>query len=97
MVSFLMVVKFLGILPEERKELEADWGNFTTPCQYAESGISSMRYGNDSHLVTGADDESEHSSVVHSRVPPPEGAPLTAPSLGIDSDHGQARKGERRE
>jgi hypothetical protein len=26
-----------------------------------------------------------------------EGAPLTAPSLGIDSDHGQARKGERRE
>ena len=26
-----------------------------------------------------------------------EGAPPTAPSLGIDSDHGQARKGERRE
>ena len=39
MVSFLMVVKFPGILPEERKELEADWGSFTTFCQYAESGI----------------------------------------------------------
>jgi hypothetical protein len=28
---------------------------------------------------------------------PGQGAPLTAPSLVIDSDHGQARKGERRE
>lgn len=37
MVFFLMVAKFPGILPEEGNELEADWVNFTTPCQKVES------------------------------------------------------------